>query len=151
DSGNKLAIAGNFNAEENRKYLLHFNPGPVLNNTKWTITPNNAITFKDSGIYVKYFEFTNAKEAIVVQSLGQDEHAPLKIVFKDFELLTISQVAEQDTAILRGHMNGNLELRNLQGSPAFVSDLKITNMVYLQNPVGDLTVKADNISETGAN
>ena len=145
DSGNKLFIAGNVK-QQGQKYMLNLDDKIVFNNQKWQLPADHDISFKNSGIYVHELVLNNNQQSITLRSDGNDESAPLKIIFKQFELGTISQIAERDTAIVRGLLNGTFELRELQKSPAFVSDLKVTNIIYLQNPVGDLNIQADNLS-----
>jgi len=146
DSGNKLFVAGNIKQKENEKYVFHLDQNLVFNNQKWLLSQNHDIIFENSGVYVQELSLNNNQQSITLRSDGKDETAPLKIIFKQFELGTISQIAEHDTSIVRGLMNGTFEIRNLQKSPAFVSDLKVSNIVYLQNPVGDLSIQADNLS-----
>ncbi len=146
DSGNKLHIAGNLKQEPGRKFMLHINEDLVFNNMKWKLTQDNLIHIFNGGIYVQHFELSNQHQSISMNSAGNNEAAPLKIIFKKFELVTLSQIAEKDTAIIRGEINGTLELRNLQKSPAFISSLKISNIVYMENPIGNLSIEADNLN-----
>ncbi|MDP1725227.1 MAG: translocation/assembly module TamB domain-containing protein [Bacteroidota bacterium] len=146
DSGNKLYIAGNLKQEAGRKYTLHIDQNLVFNNMKWQLTPDNHIRFINGGIYIQHFELSNQHQSISMSSEGSNETAPLNIAFRKFEIATLSQIAEKDTAIIRGEINGTLELRNLQKSPAFVSSLNISNIVYMENPIGNLSIEADNLS-----
>ncbi|MDB5148649.1 MAG: hypothetical protein JWQ57_2669, partial [Mucilaginibacter sp.] len=57
-----------------------------------------------------------------------------------------SQIIEADTALIRGSLNGTVDFRNLQRTPAFVSDLKVSDIFYQMHPVGDIQLKADNLS-----
>ncbi|MBC7383767.1 MAG: translocation/assembly module TamB [Bacteroidia bacterium] len=147
DSGNKLLIAGNIKEmETEEKYILHIDQNLIFDNKKWVLPVDNFISFKNAGIYMHEITLTDHKQTIIMSSEGSDETSPLKIVFKKFELATLSQIIEKDTAIIRGQLNGTIELRNLQKSLAFVSDLKITDIVYMQNAIGDLDIQADNNS-----
>lgn len=146
DSGNKLLIAGEIKQEAGRKYRLHIEQNLVFNNKKWLLPQDNYISIKNGGIYVHNLVISNEQQSITMGSAGSDETSPLRILFKEFDLVTLSQIAEKDTAIIRGQINGTIELRNLQKSPAFVSNLKISNIVYKTNPIGDLSIEADNLS-----
>lgn len=146
DSGNKLLIAGDLKQEAGRNYLLHIKENLVFNNMKWQMTPDNYIRFINKGIYVHHFEMSNQDQRITMNTAGSNETGPLMIQFKKFELATLSQIAEKDTAIIRGEINGSFEVRNLQKSPAFISDLNISNIVYMENTIGNLSIVADNLS-----
>lgn len=146
DSGNKLLASGNVKQERDEEYALHLDHDLVFNNRKWQLPENNTVVFKGGGLYVHDFVLSSEGESITAASSGNNESSPLKVTFKQFDLGTISQVVERDTAIVRGILNGTLELRNLPKAPAFVSDLKIDSIVFMQNSIGNLDIQADNLS-----
>ena len=147
DSGNKLIVSGTLSQEQPGQYVLRLdNNKLVLANQKWNLPADNYISFKRSGFYVHDLNLSKQDQLLSIHSETDDETAPLKIEFRQFELGTLSQVVEDDTTFIRGNMNGTVELRNLQQAMAFVSDLKIDSLSYKQNPIGNVQVKADNLS-----
>ncbi|MFA6262147.1 MAG: translocation/assembly module TamB domain-containing protein [Bacteroidia bacterium] len=145
DSGSRFFIAGNLFQEE-QKYILHLDDNLVFNNHKWTLSREHNIVFENNGIYVKEFVLSDHTQSIRISSKGPDEKSPLLVRFKEFELGSLSQIVEKDTAIVRGLLNGTLEIRNLQKYVAFVSDLHLTRLAYMTVPIGDVHLEADNLT-----
>jgi hypothetical protein len=145
--GDKLKTSGEFKQPDPKAYTLHIDSnGLILNNRKWNLAYDNMIKFGSDGLNIHEFTLDRFGQRIAAASQSDQANSPVKIDFKDFNIGTLSQIIEADTALLRGYMNGSVELRNLSGTPAFVSDLRIDSISYQQHPIGDLTVKADNLS-----
>jgi translocation and assembly module TamB len=148
DNDSKLLIAGNIKQDGDKGYTLRFdNKNFILNNAKWKIPDDNFVRFGKAGFYFHEMTWSNDKQSFAAQSVPESEGAPLKIAFKQFELGSLSHIMEKDTAIVRGELNGTIELRNLDKAASFVSDLTINNLVYIQNPIGDVKIKADNLTQ----
>lgn len=145
DSGSKFFIAGNLFQQE-QKYILQLDDNLVFNNHKWTLSREHHIVFENKGIYVKEFALSNNTQSINISSKGPDERSPLLVRFKEFELGSLSQIVEKDTALVRGLLNGTFEVRNLQKNVAFVSDLHLTRLTYKTVPIGDVHLEADNLT-----
>ncbi|MBS1622546.1 MAG: translocation/assembly module TamB domain-containing protein [Bacteroidetes bacterium] len=146
-AADKLKMSGELRQPEPKSYTLRIDSnGLVLNDRKWALADDNKIHFGKGGLYVHDFDLRRNAQEVAISSQSDDGAAPIKVTFRDFDIGTISQIIESDTALLRGRMNGNAELRNVNTSPAFVSDLRIDSISYQQHPIGDLTVKADNLT-----
>ena len=70
--------------------------------------------------------------------------APLGVRFDHFRLSTISRLANQDSVIADGLLNGSAEVKNMMTNPLFTSDLKIQNLSVRNDTLGDLTLKVNN-------
>ncbi len=146
DTLDKLAVAGNLRQDSTKTYALYLNNDKlILGNERWQLSEDNYIRFGKSGLYFHNFVLNNNEQALSVKSAEVD-NGSIKAEFDKFELGTLSQVIETDTALIRGVLNGSLEFRNLKTTPAFVSDLEIKNVAYLQHPIGDIALKADNLT-----
>lgn len=147
DSVDKLIVAGDLTQAENKDYKLHLSEDKLtISNTKWALPSGNYISFGTKGLFVNDVVLSNATQSLSAQSSKEGDE--MKIEFKQFELGTLSQIIERDTPLLRGVLNGNAELRNLKQAMAFVADLSIDKAYYMNHPVGDIKVKADNLTDS---
>lgn len=143
----KLKMSGELKQPEPKSYTLRIDSnGLVLNARKWELAEDNLLRFGKGGLNVRDFDLKRNRQELSIASVSEEPNAAIKISFKDFYLGTISQIIESDSALLRGHINGSAELRNIDKALAFVSDLRIDSISYRQHPIGDLTVKADNLT-----
>lgn len=146
DTGVKLLVSGNVDMQKENVTQIRFAEGRiVLNNENWKIPAGNQINIHKEGLNIQQFELSNKDQLIRAQSANTLPNAPISVQFRSFELGTLSQIIENDTSFVRGMLNGDVNIKSLQPF-AFTSDLGITNVSYTDIPVGDLKVKADNLT-----
>lgn len=146
DTLDKLRIGGNLNQDSTRSYVLHLdNERLIIGNQPWALANDNYIRFGNKGLYFNNFKLSNNSQALSIVS-AQAENGSIQAAFDNFELGSLSQIIEADTPLLRGVLNGTAELRNLNRQAAFIANLTIDSVAVMQQPVGNLTVKADNLT-----
>ncbi|MBC7485662.1 MAG: translocation/assembly module TamB [Cytophagaceae bacterium] len=117
--------------------------GLTLQGNAWEVNVKNYIEFGKKHLYVNQMHWSFQTQSISAQS----DSMHLGIRFKEFNLHTIAQVAEQDDSLVQGILNGDIKLKDLYHKPAFTSDLKLTNLAYKQSKIGNLDLQADNLTE----
>ncbi len=146
DKGNKLIIGTNITEEKDHSYSIVIDPGNLtFDNTKWNIPVDNVIRISKKGFYAYHVNLTHDQQAMLINSSAKEDNAPLDIEFKAFDLRTFSQIIEKDTAFVRGVLEGKTGFRNLQQKAAFVADLRLGGFSFRDMPVGDISIKADNL------
>ncbi|MDB5255375.1 MAG: hypothetical protein JWM14_70 [Chitinophagaceae bacterium] len=117
--------------------------GLTLQGNAWEVNPKNYIEFGKKHLYVDQMHWSYQTQSISAQS----DTTHLAIRFKQFDLHTIAQVAEQDDSLVQGILDGDIRLKDLFNKAAFTSDLKLTNLAYKQSKIGNLNLQADNLTE----
>ena len=117
--------------------------GLTLQGNAWDVNPKNYIEFGKEHLYVNQMHWTYQTQSISAQS--DSNH--LGIRFKQFDLHTLAQVAEQDDSLVQGILDGDIRLKDLYNKPGFTSDLKLTHLAYKQSKIGNLNLQADNLTE----
>jgi translocation and assembly module TamB len=140
----RYRIAGQLDKSgSGEKFIL--NPDSLLlNYDQWVVSRDNYIQYSPSGIVIKDFKITNKTETLQIASREQSPSSPIEVSFTDFKLSTLSRFAEQDSALVEGLLNGTAEVKNTLTNPVFTSDLKVKNLTYKRDTVGDLVVKVNN-------
>ncbi len=140
----QYAIAGTMR-NVNGNTELNLDPaGLKLNYDSWTIPESNVLRFGPSGIYADNFELSHEGNVLKIQSASMNPNAPLLVNFTDFKIETILNMLKKDKLLANGLINGEVEIRNLQTNPVFTSDLNITEFKYMDQPVGDISLKVNN-------
>ncbi|WP_395063141.1 translocation/assembly module TamB domain-containing protein [Flavobacterium sp.] len=130
---------------ENGNSDISLNPtNLVLNYEKWNLSEENLIRFGKNGIYANNFELSKGGNSIKIQSQSTQPNAPLAVDFKDFEIETITNIAQKSSLQFGGKINGNALIKELQKSPIFTSDLTIDNFTFQKDTVGNLKINVDN-------
>ncbi|HEX4849493.1 MAG TPA: hypothetical protein VFV08_01740, partial [Puia sp.] len=79
----------------------------VLNYDKWNIAKDNFIQYDSGGLIVHDLKLQNASQSLSINSEPATPHAPIKIVFDQFRIKTLTSFVEQDSLLIDGLLNGN--------------------------------------------
>ena len=147
DQKNKThyALAGLLSQITNGVKLSLKPDSAVLDYMHWDVGNNNFIEYDSiKGILVNNFSLSNAGQLLSINSTSQTMNAPVKIDFKDFQISTITKIANQDSLLLQGVINGNAVITDPIKNPVFTSDLHIDNVIYQQDTIGNLAIQVNN-------
>lgn len=131
--------------QQNNATKFSFDPDSLLlNYDRWQVSRDNFIQYDPTGVMAHHFTISNNGDSLSLNSQGTTGAAPLEVSFDNFRLSTLSRLANQDSVIADGVMNGTAEVKNVTTNPVFTSDLKIQNLSYKTDTLGDLTLKVNN-------
>ncbi|MBC7451805.1 MAG: translocation/assembly module TamB, partial [Cytophagales bacterium] len=147
------------NTKDEEKLMLHTNlvlnnkghyrftilpDGLTLQGKKWDVSDKNSIEFAKQYVFADQFKLTQGTQSLSLQSSEGGNDMALR--FSAFDLHTFSQIAEQDTLLVQGMLDGDVSLKDFLHNPAFTSELKIQHLAYKQSKVGNLHITADNLT-----
>ncbi|PST84472.1 DUF490 domain-containing protein [Pedobacter yulinensis] len=143
----KYVLGGTFQSI-NKDYRFSMDPAKlVLAYEKWTVSADNFIQFGKSGILVNQFELGNNNQLLAINSTGSTPNSPLEVRFKDFQIETITRLAETDTTLVGGRINGSATAKDLTGSPKFEANLTVDQLRYQKDQLGTLRLAVNNNTE----
>ncbi len=125
------------------KFTLHPD-GLVLNYDKWNVAGDNYIQYDSSGLIINNFNISNANQSLSINSQTKSANAPLDVKFNNFKISTLTRIANQDSLLLAGSINGNAVVKNVATNPVFTSDLTIDSVVYKKDTIGTVAIKVNN-------
>lgn len=125
---------------------IHFKIQPdglILNKQPWFIAASNAIIYTKDYIGVRDFDLNHAKQHITLENKDAPQgEVSLRLLFENFDLMTIMNVLNPNTSIVKGVLNGNFEVDNVFTKTGIQADLTIDELEALQIPLGRLSMKA---------
>jgi len=116
----------------------------MLDYDKWAVDNSNYFYYDSSGIIVHNFNINNNDQSLSIQSATENVTSPVEVVLKNFHIKTLTNLAEQDSLLLDGVINGNVLVKNVMTTPVFTADIKIDTLTYNTDTVGNIYVKVDN-------
>jgi len=116
----------------------------LLNYERWQVSRDNVIRYDSTGVVARDFTISNNGDSLSLNSRGNTGSAPLEVRFGNFRLSTISRLANQDSVIADGVLNGTAEVMNVTTKPIFTSRLKVADLSYKADTLGDLTMNVNN-------
>ena len=121
--------------------------GLLLNYEKWSINPNNLISFGKDGIRASAFHLSNQGQELIIQSKDSTLNAPIDLTFNNFRIETFTKMLESESLNLGGGINGTATVSRLESSPVFISDLTINKFFFAKDTIGNVMVKVNNVKE----
>ena len=144
DQRKKFAIQSQI-TKENEIYKLTLDPeGFYLMYNRWNVAADNFIAFGDEGFMIHNLFMSNEVSEINIASVNDSFDDDLNFEIKNFMLDDISRIIEKDTTFVKGTVDGNVLLKNMNETLGIVADVKISDLIFRGIPVGNLAIKADN-------
>jgi len=125
------------------KFTLHPD-SLLLNYDKWQVSRDNYFQYDSAGIIIHDLSISNKGETLQVSSKETKANAPIDVVFNQFNLGTLSRMADQDSLLVDGQLDGKVEVKDPLSSTSFTSDLQVRRLTYRTDSVGDLSIKVSN-------
>ncbi|AFD06182.1 translocation/assembly module TamB domain-containing protein [Solitalea canadensis] len=126
------------------KYEFVLGKKLLLNYENWQVSEDNKINYAPTSLIVNKLKIAQNEESLTIDSQEGTAGTPLTVTFNQFNLETLSKIAEQDSAAVSGVLNGNALIENVMSSPVFVADLKVETFRFKSSKVGDITIKVNN-------
>ncbi len=120
-------------------------PGDLLlNYSPWTVSSENYIQYDSTGLMVNNLSISQNGQSLIINSTSPSTSAPIKIDFNNFEISTITKIANQDSLLAGGEINGTALITNAVTNPVFTADLTIKDLTYKTDTLGNATIKVNN-------
>ncbi|HXB93325.1 MAG TPA: translocation/assembly module TamB domain-containing protein, partial [Puia sp.] len=116
----------------------------LLNYEKWRVGRDNYFQTGSAGIIVHDLTISNGNDSLSVNSNPPSPNAPIDVRFANFRLNTLSHFVEQDSLGVDGLLNGQAQVKNIQSTPIFTSDLLVKSLSFKKDTLGDLAIKINN-------
>lgn len=143
----QFLIAGNAKSIHDVTEISLKPDGLKLNYSDWTVADNNKIQFSDKGILAENFKLSHSGSEIFIQSESPIPNSPLTISLKDFQIETITEIIKKDTLLAKGTIDGTAHIKDFTKKMVFNADLNVSDLFVYGSPVGNLNIKAKNISD----
>ncbi len=140
----RYRIAGVFSVLPNQYQFSFVQNGLLLNYVPWTVNPDNALQFGNRGLFARNFSMTNSNQVLSANSTSNEMNSPIKVEFRNFQIETITRMAQQDSLQVGGMINGTADISNLQKSMEFTAALDVKDFSFKGDTVGNIALKVNN-------
>lgn len=150
--GTLYQIAANINLNKT-KLNASFAPEFILNGDSWEMDSSNKIDVDTAGLLISNFKLLRGRQKFTIESIDQKRNNPVRLNFEKFRIKTLTNIAGLDTTYFRGILNGHVTVHKLNPKPALSANIVVSNTVFQNNLLGDLSINAQNLNrdEIGAN
>lgn len=137
-------LGATLNQTPNDGIRVSLAPGLMLNYDTWNVGADNFVQYDNAGVIVHNFSMSNGAQSIAAASTTDAPSVPIDVRFTNFQIETLTKIAEQSSLQVGGLINGTAQLRNPTKDLVFTSDLIVNNLNYQRDTVGDLSIKVNN-------
>jgi hypothetical protein len=142
----KFGISAQIRSMEEHYILTVLGDKLILNYANWQVPEDNFIRITENGFVVNNLVLEKNGQFLAVNTQGERETDPLELTFSNFWIGNLSTIIEDDETIVRGIIDGEIILKNLQGEqPFFTADLDISNFSFREDTLGNISIAADNL------
>lgn len=135
-----------------KTYSVSFKNDLLINYQKWNVSTTNKISYSPQGILVKDFFIENGKSKIAANSKTNFFNSPIDIDIINFDIKDITSIANTDTLIAAGVINGKINVSSFEKKlPAFVGNLSVDSFQFMQQSIGNLKFSAKNETDNSIN
>ncbi len=126
-------------------YRLRLNRNGLLTNyLPWVADSTGFLQYGQDAagkplILADRFLIRSGKQTISVNSVDNQNNAPLAIRAENVNLGVAANIAGQDSSLVGGLLNGNVILRDYLTKPTFTGDVRIDSLRIVKNLIGTLT------------
>lgn len=113
----------------------------------WTLPQDNYLVVGKKGFLIHNLDLKNENQLLSVNSIHNTFNDDISVTFSKFDIASVSDIIERDSALLEGIIDGNVLLKRTDDTYGFTSDLLVSNIKFKSNEVGNLSVKAGSAAE----
>lgn len=148
DSANNKKIAMQTTiVKEQNNYKLVLDPNTFyLADEQWRGSDDNYILFGKEGFLIHHFVLSKLQSELAAESVNDKFNDDLHVSIKNFQLEDLSRIFEKDTNLVRGVVQGDVQLKRVNNSYGIIADASINDLAVKEIPVGNITLKAENTS-----
>jgi hypothetical protein len=111
---------------------------------RWSVGAGNYIQSTNAGLLVHNFTISKGNQMLAANSRNNTPNSPIDLQFSNFEISTITRIADQDQLLMGGTINGTAVVSNFDKNPVFTSDLQVKDFSYKGDTLGNIAAKINN-------
>ncbi|MVM35859.1 translocation/assembly module TamB [Spirosoma sp. HMF4905] len=129
-------------------YRFKFAPNGLLTNyERWKTDTTGFAQYGKNGVRVNNIHIETGQQSLDISNTEQYENAPIRVTAHAIELANIARLADQDTTLASGQLNGTIIVRdylNTTNKLSFIGSIYVDSLKVMQKPIGNLTARLRN-------
>ncbi len=115
-----------------------------INDSLWTINPNNEILIDSNSVLVKNFKVYKDDEYLQINGKISDNPDDLfDISFNAFNLKNLAFLLGNRKIDFAGYASGDLQISNVRSTPNIISEVVVNDFSFNNDHLGDLSLKSN--------
>ncbi len=140
-------LAGTLSVVDNNYRFQFARDGLLTNYERWTADTTGFAQYGNDGVLVSNLRLELDGQLLEASSTEPYGNAPLRITTRAVELARLAKLAQQDTSMASGQLNGTVVVRDYLGEDSqlsFIGSVYVDSLQVMQKPIGNLTARFRN-------
>ncbi|RYC72062.1 translocation/assembly module TamB domain-containing protein [Spirosoma sordidisoli] len=146
----RFGLAGTLSIVD-KNYRFQFAPNGLLTNyERWDTDTSGFAQYGNDGVLINRLRLDSGPQSLEVSSTEPYGNAPIRITTRAVELGYLARLAQQDTTLASGELNGTVVVRDYLGEDnqlSFIGSIYVDSLEVMQKPIGNLTARFSNNSD----
>ncbi|WP_020594606.1 translocation/assembly module TamB domain-containing protein [Spirosoma panaciterrae] len=124
--------------------------GLLTNYQRWQTDTSGFAQYGNNGVLINNLHIEQGQQSLEISSTEQYGNAPIRVTARSLDVANLARLANQDTTLASGELNGTVVVRNYMGtdqSLAFIGSIYVDSLQVMQKPIGNLTARFNNTTE----
>ncbi|AKD54070.1 translocation/assembly module TamB domain-containing protein [Spirosoma radiotolerans] len=132
-------------------YRFNFAPNGLLTNyQRWQTDTAGFAQYGKDGVLLNRLHIETGEQSLEISSTEQYGNAPIRVTARAIELGNLARLANQDTTLASGQLNGTVVVRDYMSTDsklAFIGSVYVDSLKVMAKPIGNLTARFSNTSD----
>ncbi|GAB3776432.1 hypothetical protein GCM10028818_22020 [Spirosoma horti] len=132
-------------------YRFNFAPNGLLTNyQRWQTDTAGFAQYGKNGVLLNRLHIESDQQSLEISSTEQYGNAPIRVTARAIELGNLARLANQDTTLASGQLNGTVVVRDYMSTDsklAFIGSVYVDSLKVMTKPIGNLTARFNNTSD----
>ncbi|WP_338871325.1 translocation/assembly module TamB domain-containing protein [Spirosoma sp. SC4-14] len=124
--------------------------GLLTNYQHWQTDTSGFAQYGNDGVLINNLHIEQGDQSLEINSTEQYGNAPIRVTARAIEVANLARLANQDTTLASGQLNGTVIVRDYMGQDSnlsFIGSVYVDSLQVMQKPLGNLTARFSNSSD----
>ena len=124
--------------------------GLLTNYQQWKADTSGFVEYSSKGVLIDKLELKQGKQLLEISSTEPYANAPIRVTADNIDLASVARLANQDTTLASGQLNGTVIVRDYLGTNkklSFIGSVYADSLKVMRQPIGDLTARFNNTDD----
>ncbi|GAB3509921.1 hypothetical protein GCM10027341_47590 [Spirosoma knui] len=143
-------LAGTLIVDQDNYRFKFARNGLLTNYQRWDTDTSGFAQYGKDGVLVSNIRIEQGDQTLEVSSTEPYGNAPIRVTTRAIELANLARLANQDTTLASGELNGTIIVRDYiteDSQLAFTGSIYVDSLQVMQKPIGNLTARFRNNSD----
>lgn len=144
------AVAGTLSIVDS-SYRFQFAPNGLLTNyQRWQTDTSGFAQYGKQGVLINTLRIASGPQTLEISSTEPYGNAPIRVTTQAIELANLARLANQDTTLASGELNGTIIVRDYlteDSQLSFIGSIYVDSLEVMSQSIGNLTARFNNTAE----